>query len=745
MTAPLRHRLEDRRLLTGQGRFSADETAPGALVALFLRAPVAHGRVRRLDVADARALPGVAGVFTGADFAAAGIGPLPCESALPGQTGPDFPVLAGGTVRFVGEALALILAETEAQARDAVEAIALDIDDLPAETDTATASQIAFTWEAGDAAAVEAALADAAHVVSFATVNNRVVVSPLEPRAALGAWDARTGRFTLFTQTQGVHVVARTLAVALGVAPGDIEVFTGDVGGSFGIKLPAYPEQAAILAAARLTGRPVRWVSDRTEAFLADGHGRDHAYTGTLALDRDGRFLAFRLETRASLGAYASPLGPYTPTKGAVRTLGHSYGLDAVHMRVEGVLTHNAPTVPYRGAGKPETVYILERAIDKAARELGLDRVDLRRRNLVRADAMPFRAANGEVYDSGDFAGPLDAVLAAADWPGASARRAAVAARGKRHGIGLGLYVHSTGGRTSETTRLALLPDGRVEVATGLQAAGQGHETVLAQIVADKLDIPAERVVVVEGAGARVADSGTGGSSSLPIGGATALAASERFLDAARAAAAEALETAPADLTYAEGTFSVVGTDRRLALGALARDLDARGAPACAGEADFEGRNVTYPNGAYVCEVEVDPDTGRAAVTRFVAADDLGVRVNPRLAAGQLVGAIAQGIGQALFERTVYDPDTGQMLSASFMDYGLPRADDLPGIEIVAADRPTSANPLGAKGAGEVGCLGAPAAVMNALADALGTDAIHMPATPEAIWRALRSTGRSAA
>ena len=735
-----RLRVEDARLLRGQGRFPANERADGALHALVLRSPVAHGRIAALDLEAARAMPGVVGVFAARDLKPYGLAPMPCLSPVDGMRAPDRYPLAVDIVRHVGEPVALVVAETLAQARDAVEAIVLDVEERPAVVETAQ-GEPCFTWQTGNAALTERLFAEAAHVVTLETVNNRIVVAPLEPRSAIAEWLPDTESYRLITQSQGVHFLAQCLAPALSVGADRLEVFTRDVGGSFGMKLVGFPEQAAILLAARALGRVIRWESDRTEAFLSDAQARDHAYAGALALDADGRFLAFRLTTKAAMGAYLSGLGPYVPTKGMKRTLGHVYALQAVHMRVEGVLTHTAPTDAYRGAGKPESVYILERVIDKAARVLGLDRVELRRRNLVPAAAMPFQAASGEVYDSGDFADPMEAALQAADWDGFPARRADSAVRGMRRGIGLGLYLHATGGVTTETVQVTLTEEGVVEVATGLQASGQGHETVLAQIVADRLDIDPARIRVIEGEGFRVCDSSTGGSSSMPIGGATAQRAADAFLEAARARAADLLEVAAVDITYEAGSFTVAGTDRRMALVDLGRATAEAGLPGCAADAAFEGTNFTYPVGAHVAEVELDPETGRVRLLSFVSADDLGTKVNPMLADGQIHGGLAQGIGQALLERTVYDPESGQMLSASFMDYALPRADDLPSFQLVDRGRPTAANPLGAKGAGEVGTIGAPGAVMNAIADALGHDAIHMPATPQTVWQAVKHGG----
>lgn len=727
-------RREDHRLLTGRGRFTANLPARDALQAVFLRSPAAHARIRSIEVEAARRMPGVAAIFTGEDMMALGMAPMPCLNPIDGMIAPERWALARNHVRHVGEPVALILAETEAQARDALEAIVLDIDDLPSVTDTASGTHC-FHWQTGDADACARLFREAAHVVRMETVNNRLAVSPIEPRAVIAEYDAEVGRWRMETQSQGVHFLAQCLAPALSTTPDRLEIFTRDVGGSFGMKLFGFPEQVALLLAAKAMARRLRWVSDRAEAFVSDTHGRDQVYSGELALDAQGRFLAYRVQSKAGMGAYLSAYGPYVPTGGMKRTMGHVYDLKAVHLAVEGVLTNTAPTDAYRGAGKPESVYLLERLIDKAARELGGDRVELRRRNLVPSSAMPYRAASGEIYDSGDFQAPLDAVLNAADWAGFASRRKAAEEAGLKRGIGLGLYLHATGGDASDVVHIRLLPDGMVELDTGLQSSGQGHETVLAQIVADRLDLPLERIRIIQGEGFRVADASTGGSSSMPIGGVTAGRAAEAFLAQARELAADALEVAMADLAYARGAFRVTGTDRVLSLQSLAEDLAAREQTSCAAEAAFEGEHKTFPNGAYVAEILLDPATGQVKLERFTAADDLGVRVNPALAEGQIHGGLAQGIGQALMEHVVHDPASGQLLSGSFLDYALPRSGDLPGFTLVDCGRATANNPLGAKGAGEVGTIGAPAAIMNAIADALGMDAVHMPALPEQIWR----------
>ncbi len=736
-------RLEDERLLRGAGRFVANQAPAGALHARLVRSPHAHARIRAIGLDGARAVPGVVAVYGGAELAAAGLGPLPCIYPLSSRDGsppraPERPLLAVERVRYCGEGVALVVAESPAAARAGAEAVAVDYQPLAAAA-TIERGEPCFDWEKGDAAAVEAAFAGAARTCAIRVVNNRIAVSPLEPRAAIGEWDAGAGQATLRTQSQGVHLIRRVIAAALGLDEERLRVVTGDVGGSFGMKLVAYPEQALVVHAARELGRPVAWVSERGEGFLSDAHGRDHLDCAEIALDADGRFLAVRAHLRANLGAYLSTLGPMIPTDALAKVFGHCYRIPALYLRVEGVLTHSAPTDAYRGAGKPEITYLLERLIDKAARACGIDRVALRRRNLIEAAEMPYTTPFGLVWDCGDFARVLDAALERSGWARFEERRARALARGRRRGIGLGMYLHATGGDTGETCRVRLAADGRVEVHTGTQSSGQGHETAFAQVVASRLEIPLDRVRVVQGDSALLErGGGTGGSSSLPIGAATLARASERFLEVARELAAETLEVAAEDLEYGAGRFRVVGTD--LAVGLLELPAAETGegfARGCLAEADFAGENLTCPNGAYVCEVEIDPETGEIELCAFTGVDDLGTLLNPAIARGQVVGGLAQAIGQALLEEAVYDPDSGQLVTGSFLDYALPRASDLPRFDLVQTGEPTGNNPLGMKGAGECGNIGGCAAVINAVVDALGHDAIDMPATPERVWRAL--------
>jgi carbon-monoxide dehydrogenase large subunit len=737
-------RGEDDRLLKGAGRFIADRRLPGMLHAVLHRSPHAHATILGIDATDARAMPGVVAVFTGADLAAAGFRPLPCVRPIESIDGRPFSppsrhALAVNRVRHVGDPIALVVAESMAAASDAADLVLVDYDPLPAAIDPETSPEIAFVWEKGERAAVDAAMAAAAAIVELRVVNNRVLMFPIEPRGAIGEHDPVSGRYTLYTPTQGAHLIRRLVAPSLDVGEEKLRVVTEDVGGSFGLKLVNAPEQTLVLFAAKVLGRPVCWIATRSESCASDNAGRDHVSHARAAFDADGRILALEVRTFGNLGAYASALSPTTHTAGFAATLGGAYAIPAMHVRSTGVYTHVAPTDAYRGSGKPESLSLTERLMERAARELGLDPVEIRRRNLVPATAMPYRAATGYVFDSGDFPAALERALDVADWRGFPARRAAAVAKGLRRGIGISCYIHTTGVTSSEISRVELEQDGHVVVKTGLQSSGQGHETTLAQLVADRLGLPVGRIRLLQGDTGKLAATGgpSAGSSSLQVGGVTIMRAVERMLEAARGAAAEQLETAAVDLDFSGGAFVIRGTDRAIDLAALAQRLAAADLPVCAGEAALEGSTLTVPNGAYVAEVEIDPETGEVRLLRFSGADDAGRRLNPMLVEGQLHGALAQGIGQALTERVVYDRATGQLLSGSLMDYGIPRATDLPNFDLVAVDVPTANNPLGMKGVAEVGCIGAPAAVMNAVIDAIGGEEIDMPATPEVVWRAL--------
>jgi carbon-monoxide dehydrogenase large subunit len=753
-------RKEDRRLLTGAGRFADDLQPAGAAHAVVLRSPHAHATIRGIDVAAASGVPGVLGIFTGADLAADGIGDLPCEAPIANRNGrmmwqPPRPALARERVRHVGDPVALVVADSLAAARDAADLVAVDYAELASVTETAAAlaadaprvwdrrqGNLAVDWETGDAKAVKAAFAKAAHVVELNLVNNRIVTNALEPRVAIGDYEAAAGRFTLHTPSQGVHGLQEVLADAIFAVPADrIRVVTGDVGGGFGTKLFLYPEHVLVLYAARKLGRTVKWTGTRADSFQADAHARDHVTHAALALDAEGRFLGLRIETVANLGAYLSAFGPYIATSAGIRMLSGVYALPAIRAAVRCVYTNTVPIDAYRGAGRPEAIYVIERLADAAARRLGIGPDEIRRRNFI--PALPYRTALGATYDSGAFAAALDKALAAADWPGFAARRDEAAARGRLRGIGLAYYVEECAGGGFETAELRFAPDRRVALLIGTQSNGQGHETAYAQLVAEGLGVPFDAVEVVQGDSDRIAEGyGTGGSRSIPVGGAATAQAVDAAVAKGREAAADMLEAAPADITFADGRFAIAGTDRSVGLFAVADAARDKG-DGLDVKQTFTAERFTYPNGCHVCELEVDPDTGQVRLLRYSIVDDFGRVLNPMLLQGQVHGGTAQGIGQALLERCVYEPGSGQLLSGSFMDYCLPRATDMPPIAFATNNVPCATHPLGLKGAGEAGAVGAPPAVINALLDALaprGVSHIDMPATPEAIWRALNKT-----
>jgi len=736
-------RTEDYRFITGSGRFIADINLPKQSYAAFVRSTYAHADLKSVDIDAALNAEGVIGAFTGQDLVKSGIAPLPCVRPVESVDGQPFhaPVrhaIAVDQVRFVGEPVAIIVAETEKQAERAASLVIVDYEQRSVVLDVKQSHERAFLWEKGDPNLTSDAFNKAVTVVDIEVINGRVVISPLEPRGAIAAFDDATNVYSLYTPTQGVHLIRRLIAPTLGVAPEKLRVITSDVGGSFGSKLVNSPEQTALLFAAKKVGRPVRWIASRLECHLGDIAGRDHVSRGRLALDGEGCIMGLRVETFANLGAYASALSPSTHTSGFAATSCGPYRIPALHLQSRGIYTNMAPTDAYRGSGKPESIYLLERLLDRAGRVTGLGPIEIRRRNLVTRSEMPYKAANGVVYDSGDFPGVMDKALELADWAGFGARRAESRRKGLLRGRGIGLYIHVTGVTSQEFSRAWLDPAGTIIVETGLQSSGQGHETTFAELIAQRLGVPVSRVQIVQGDSALAATGGpTAGSSSLQVGGVTMLRALDRLIVQAQDYVSGELEVSAADLEFSRGVFKVKGTDRSLSLTAIAARLAADAQPALCGEAQLEGNILTIPNGAYVCEVEIDPDTGAVSIARFSGVDDVGSRLNPQIVEGQIHGGIAQGIGQALTERTVYDPDSGQLLTGTLMDYCLPRAHDMPMFELGAADIPTLNNVLGMKGAGEIGCIGAPAAVINAVADAIGHDEIDMPTTPESVWLAI--------
>ena len=751
-------RVEDPRLLLGHGRYTDDFAPADQAYGIVLRSPHAAAKLLRVDTSAAKSLPGVLGIYTGADLEADGIGGIPCAIPLKNSDGSKradvpHPVLAVGAVRHVGDPVAFIVAETHQAARDAAEAIEVEYDTLPSVTDLGAAmdagqplvwpevaNNVCFDWDTGDKAEVKALFDGAAHVTRLTVVNNRVIVNSMEARAAIAQFDGE--RWTLTTNTQGGWGIKGMLAAAVFHVPEDrFRVITPDVGGGFGMKLFLYAEHAMVCYAARKLGRPVKWASERSEAFLSDSHGRDNITQGELALDKDGMFLAMRTRNVAGMGAYLSNYAPFIPTGAGTKVLASVYGFKAIHAQVLGVFTNTVPVDAYRGAGRPESNYLVERLIDTAANELGLDRVDIRRRNMVQPGDMPYRSAMNQTYDSGDFGRVLDAALEKMDWAGFPARKAASERAGRRRGIGMAYYLEATGGADSERAEIRFAADGFVDVYVGTQSTGQGHETAYVQLTADQLGIDGEKIRIRQGDTDQIpTGGGTGGARSLYSEGQAILVTAASVIDKGKQAASEALEAAVADIVFEAGRFSVVGTDRGMDILQLA--INQHGKP---GATQLDAAEVakisvhTFPNGCHMAEVEVDTDTGSIHVTRYIVCDDVGKAVNPMIVRGQVHGGVAQGVGQAFMERTAYDHVSGQLLSGSLMDYALPRASDLPDIEVDLIEVPCASNPLGVKGAGEAGAVGSPPAVINALVDALNGRIIDMPATPERVWQALQA------
>lgn len=739
-------RVEDRRLLTGRGRYTDDVQLPGMLHGVTLRSPHGHAEIRSIDTSAARAMPGVRAIYTAADLEA--YGEIPCVVPLSGPVRTPRRLLAADRVRFVGDGVAFVVAETRQAARAAAEAIEVDYAELPAVASIAAAlapdapriwpeapSNDLFLWEAGDRAAAEAAIASAAQVTRLRIVQNRVAPSSLEVRAAVGDWTPGEG-FTLHVGSQGVAGMRALLAgQVLKCPPDELRIVTGDVGGGFGMKTFVYPEYALVLHAARDLGAPVKWAGDRSDAFQTDTHGRAMESDATLALDRDGRILALKVETWSDLGAYQAQFGPAIQTFAGGRIIGGVYRIPAIHNAVHGVVTNTAPVDAYRGAGRPESAYLMERLIEAAAREIGLGVDEIRRRNLLRPDELPHANGLGLTFDVGDFPAVLERALANADWAGFEARRADAARRGRRYGRGLCYYVEIAGGGSREEfADVRVGADGVIEVAVGTQSNGQGHETVYAQVTAERLGVPIEQVRIVQGDTARLDQGhGTGGSRSMAWGGSACLVAADELVARGRELAKAELGD---EVDYADGLFRARGSNASLSIAELAE----RHPGALDGRSRFapEAPAPTFPNGCHVAEVEIDPETGRVTIARYCLVDDFGTIVNPMLLLGQIHGGVAQGLGQVLTEHVVYD-EAAQLLTGSFMDYGIPRADDMPaviGFESLPTLSPT--NPLGAKGCGEAGTIGAMPSIMNAIIDALDGTQLEMPATPEKIWRICR-------
>ncbi len=759
-------RVEDLRLLTGAGRYADDINLPRQAYAYFLRSPHAHAEIRSIDASAARKSPGVLGVVLGEDLAAAKIGDVPCTAPVVNRDGttcpiPPRPAIARARVRFVGEIVALVVAETIEQAKDAAETIAIEYSPLPAVVDprealAAAAPQIwdfaranvVFDWIKGDAAKTKAAFAKAHRVIKVDLINNRVVPSSIETRGAIGDYSPVDGRYTLYCSSQGGHSIRKLLAGDIfKISPSKFRIVTGDVGGAFGMKLFTYPEYVAVLFAARALKRPVKWIGDRSEAFLADTHGRDHVTHAELALDKEARFIGFHVRTTANLGAYLSNYGPFIPTDAGAAMLAGVYTTPAIFVEVKGVYTNTAPLDAYRGAGRPEANFVVERVVDAAARELNLAPDELRRRNFIPPSAMPYATALGATYDSGDFARNMSDAMKNADWAGFADRRAEAAKRGMLRGIGMATYIEACGGGPDESAHIRFDPAGGVTVFVGNQNNGQGHETAYTQLVAERLGVAFEQIRVVQGdTDQMVYGNLTGGSRALSVGGTAVIGAAERVIVKGKQLAAHLLEAAEGDIEFKDGRFTIAGTDRAKTIVEVAKasfdmaNLPQTLAPGLEGSANFLSAASTYPNGCHIVEVEIDPSTGVAKIVRYTVVDDFGRVINPMMLAGQVHGGAVQGIGQALYEGCVYDKQSGQLVTGSFMDYCLPRADNVPSFEFAYNEIPCSANPLGVKGAGEAGAIGAPPSVINAIVDALsplGIRHIDMPATPEKIWRAI--------
>lgn len=770
-------RREDARFLTGRGRYVADLAMPHQAHACFLRSPHAHAAILSIDARAARKAEGVLAVHTGQDLLEGNVGSLPCGWAVRQRDGsamaepPHYP-LAVDRVRHVGDPVAVVIAETPSAARSGTELIEVQYETLPAVTDAATAAldgapqiwpqahnNVCTDWEIGDAAAVEAAFRAAAHTVSLRLVNNRLIQNPIEPRAAIAYYDRTTGQHTLYTTSQNPHTVRSTIAaIVLRIPEHFLRVISPDVGGGFGAKIPVYPEEATLSWAAVRLDRPIKWVGERSEGFVTDAQGRDHVTQAGLALDAEGRFLALRVTTYANAGAYLYGGSAAIPTHYYAPLLSGVYRIAAIHANVKLVFTNTVTVDAYRGAGRPEATYVVERLVELAARRLRIDRIELRRRNFIPREAFPYRTPLGIEYDTGDHEATLARALELADWNGFPARRAMSMAAGKLRGIGISTYVEIAGGvpsrvlgqlggrgGRSESALVRVHPSGGVTVFSGSHSHGQGHETAFAQIVCEQLNLPLEMVRVVQGDTDLVPyGRGTAASRSLVLGGSAIVRATERIIEKGGRIAAQMLEAAATDVVFEEGRFRIAGADRSVSFADVARAAySGHGFPADAIEhgleasAFYDPLNWTFPGGCHVCELEIDPETGAVLIARVVAVDDVGTVVNPMIVEGQIHGGLAQGIGQALLEGAHYD-GAGQLLTGSFMDYCMPKADDLPSFAVETCGTPCLHNPLHAKGCAEVGSVGIPPAIVSAVVDALGVEHLDMPLTAEKIWRAMR-------
>ena len=768
-------RKEDLRFLTGAGQYTDDVTLPNQSYAYFLRSPYAHAKIKSIKAEAAKKSPGVLAVFTGADIPAA-VGGLPCGWLITGSDGqpmkePKHPILAQGKVRYVGDHVAVVVADSAAQAKAAAEKIEVDYEELPAVVDVRDAlkkgapavhdeapGNVCYVWALGDKAAVDAAFAKAAHVTTLEFVNNRLIPNAIEPRACNAAYARGDDSYTLYVTSQNPHVERLLMtAFVLGLPEHKVRVIAPDVGGGFGSKIYLYAEETVCVWASKLVGRPIKWTAERTESFLSDAHGRDHFTRAELALDKDGKFLALRVKTAASMGAYLSTFASCIPTILYATLLAGQYTTPAIHCEVTAVFTNTAPVDAYRGAGRPEATYVVERRVATAAAEMKIAQDEIRRRNFIRT--FPYATPVALTYDTGDYDACLEGAMKTADVAGFAKRREEAKKRGKLRGLGFSSYIEACGLAPSniagalgaraglyEAGEVRVHPTGKVTVFTGSHSHGQGHETTFAQVVADRLGIGVDDVDVVHGDTGRIPfGMGTYGSRSIAVGGTAIVKALDKIVAKGRRIAAHLMEVSDADVEFRDGKFTVKGTDKNVAFAQVALTayvphnypLD-KLEPGLDETAFYDPTNFTYPAGTHICEVEVDPETGHTRIVSFTACDDFGNIINPMIVEGQVHGGLAQGIGQALLEGCVYDRESGQLLTATYMDYAMPRADDLPEFKVETRTTPCTHNPLGVKGCGEAGAIGAPAAVMNAVCDALGVKDVEMPATPERVWRALR-------
>ncbi|WP_339714632.1 xanthine dehydrogenase family protein molybdopterin-binding subunit [uncultured Sneathiella sp.] len=762
-------RKEDFRLITGSGEYTDDITLDGQLYGYMLRSPVAHAKILSIDVDDARAAPGVVDIILGTELEADKADQLPCMIPLKNRDGsdrsdPGHAVLATDKVRYAGDNIAYIVAESLAQAKDAAELIMFDFDELDVVVDTKTANEdgqplvhdsvannVAFDWAQGDEKNINDVMANAAHVTEIDLINNRVVVNSMEPRGLIADWDTTEEKMTVRMGTQGGWVLRSLLANSILHVPEEkVRVITPDVGGAFGMKLFFYSECAATVWASRKLGRPIKWMGERSDAFLSDTQGRDHVTHAKLAFDADQKITGMMVETNANLGAYFSTFGPLIPTMAAVKVMPGVYDIPDFYYHCTGVFTNTVPVDAYRGAGRPEAIYIIERLMDKAAREFGIGQDEIRRKNFIPVAAIPYKTATGCVYDSGEFERIMDRALETSGWSDFSARKAKSAENGKRRGIGMCYFIEATAGNPTENATIRFEDENRVTLAVGTQSSGQGHSTAYAQIVAERLGVPFENIDVIQGDTDKIkTGGGTGGSRSLTTQGPAIHAASDEVINKGKELAGHFLETAAVDIEFSaeEGEFAVAGTDRKIGILELAHRARGLGqlpenlAEGLNSEASFTVEAFTYPNGCHIAEVEIDELTGATDVVRYVIVDDFGTIVNPALVRNQVIGGVGQGIGQALTEHTVYSDD-GQLLTGSFMDYGMPRADHVP-VDLLyeTIEVPCTMNPMGVKGCGEAGCIAAPPAVINGIIDALqdiGVRHIDMPATPQKVWNAIQ-------